>query len=69
MGLRDANGVGPRTEHSELSRLNGWPAGFPVNASSRISRCATHDSGPARLAIPLLLWTFTIYSLRSLPAH
>jgi len=44
----------------KLSRLNGWPAGSPVNASSRISRRATHDSGPVRLAIPLLLWTFTI---------
>ncbi len=51
-----------------LSRY-GWPASSPVNASSRTSRCVTHDSGPVWLAIPLLLRTFTFYSLRSLPAH
>src|SRR5258707_12232806 len=39
------------------------------NASSRTSRCVTHDSGPVWFAIPLLLRTFTFYSLRSLPAH
>ncbi len=40
-----------------------------MNASSRTSRYVTHDSGPAWLAISLLLRTFTFYSLRSLPAH
>jgi hypothetical protein len=47
----------------KISRLNGWPAGSPVNASSRTSRCATHDSGPVWFAIPSLLETFTLYSL------
>src|SRR5258708_13049216 len=58
----------PRT-NLKISRLNGWPASSPVNASSRTSRCVTHDSGPVWLAIPFLLRTFTFYSLRSLPAH
>ena len=34
-----------------------------MNASSRTSRCATHDSGPVWFAIPSLLETFTLYSL------
>src|SRR5258708_12373150 len=58
----------PRT-NLKISRLNGWPANSPVNASSRTSRCVTHDSGPVCLAIPLLLRTFTFYSLRTLPPH
>ena len=37
--------------------------GSPINASSRTSRCATHDSGPVWFAIPFLLETFTLYSL------
>src|SRR5258708_39625535 len=48
---------------AKISRLNSWPAGSPVNASSRTSRCATHDSGPVWFAIPSLLETFTLYSL------
>src|SRR6267142_2054913 len=52
----------PRT-NLLLSRLDGWPAGSPVNASSRTSRCATHDSGPVWFAIPFLLETSTLYSL------
>ena len=28
-----------------ISRLNGWPAGAPVNASPAASRLPTHDSG------------------------
>jgi hypothetical protein len=47
------------------SNLNGWPAGSPVNASSRTSRCATHDSGPVWFAIPFLLRTFTFALCRS----
>jgi hypothetical protein len=54
----------PRT-NLKLSRLHGWPAGSPVNASSRTSRCATHDSGPVWFAIPLLLRTFTFALCRS----
>ncbi len=65
----DPEWLAVRAASEKDSRLNGWPAGTPVNASSRTSRCVTHDSGPAWLAIPLLLRTFTFYSLRSLPAH
>ena len=43
--------------------FNGWPAGSPVNASLRTSRCTTHDSGPVWFAIPFLLETSTLYSL------
>ena len=35
----------------------------PVDISSRISECATHDSERVWLAVPLLLETFTLYSL------
>jgi len=53
--------------HCELVSLfrgfNGWPGGSPVDASSRTSLCATHDSGPVRFAIPFLSETFTLYPL------
>ena len=52
-----------------LSRLDGWPMCTPVNASSRTSRCATHDSGPMWFATPSSQWTFTTYSLPVSPAH
>jgi hypothetical protein len=39
----ESDGIGTRIEF--LTRLNGWPARTPVNASRRTSRCATHDSG------------------------
>src|SRR4029077_7634644 len=48
-----------------ISGLNGWPAGSPVNASSRTSRCATHDSGPVWFAIPSLLETSLFTLCRS----
>ena len=35
----------------------------PVDISSRISECATHDSEPVWLAVPSLLETVTLYSL------
>ena len=45
-----------RRRHPEvvISRLNGWPARTPVNASPLPSRAATHDSGPMRFATPSL---------------
>jgi hypothetical protein len=47
-----------------LSRLHGWPAGSPVNASSRTSRCATHD-----LEASMVCYSFSLEDLRlcSLP--
>lgn len=45
VAFRESDGVGTRIEF--LSRLNGWPARTPVNASSGTSRCTTHDSGTA----------------------
>src|SRR5271166_2647071 len=72
VAFRYANSVGT-LNNLKLSRLDGWPAGSPVNASSRTSRYVTHDLGPAWgpawLAMSLLLRTFTFYSLRSLLAH
>jgi hypothetical protein len=35
-----------------ISRLNGWPARSPVNASPHTSRYAAHDSGPVWFAMP-----------------
>ena len=47
----------PRSTHrlrsgTWITRLNTWPARIPVNASSRPSRAAAHDSGPVRVATP-----------------
>jgi hypothetical protein len=43
-----------RRRHPEavISRLNGWPARTPVNASPSPSRTPTHDSGPSWIATP-----------------
>src|SRR5215207_3098428 len=43
-----------RRRHPEavISRLNGWPARTPVNASPSPSRTPTHDSGPSWVATP-----------------
>ena len=38
-----------------LSRLNTWPTGTPVNASSPTSRRETHDSGPMGFALPFIV--------------
>lgn len=45
-----------------ISRLNGWPALSPVNASTTPSRAPPHDSGPGWFAIPFLCRTFINYS-------
>jgi hypothetical protein len=44
-----------------ISRLNGWPALSPVNASTATSRPPPHDSGPGWFAIPFLCRTFINY--------
>ena len=41
-----------------ISQLNTLPACTPVNASMAASRLATHDSGPGRIATPLLYDSF-----------
>lgn len=43
-----------RRRHPEavISRLNGWPARTPVNASPSPSRTPAHDSGPSWIATP-----------------
>jgi hypothetical protein len=39
-------------EKRPLSRLNGWPAHTPTDASLLPSRAAAHGSGPMRIATP-----------------
>ena len=46
-----------------LSRLNGWPARSPADASPTSSRMPAHGSGPMWFAIPSSQWTCTTYSL------
>src|ERR1700726_4700546 len=46
---------------SFLSRLDGWPARSPADASPTSSRTPAHGSGPMRFAIPSSSWTFTTY--------
>ena len=46
-----------------ITRLNGWPAVSPVNASAAPSRAPPHDSGSGWFAIPSLYRTFIDYSL------
>src|SRR5208283_1083136 len=40
---------------TELSRLNTWPTGATVNASTLASRPAAHDSGPMWFALPSIV--------------
>src|ERR1700730_15263716 len=46
-----------------------WPVGAPVNASSRTSRCATHDSGTVWFVIPFLFRDFHSLLFVDLPPH
>src|SRR5271169_5687474 len=62
-----SNRVG--TRDLSLSRLNGWPARSPVNASLTPSRMPAHDSGSLWFARPSVQRTCTTYSLPVLPAH
>src|SRR4051812_31421130 len=57
VGNASASGI------TELSRLNGWPARSPADASPVPSRGPTHGSGPMWIAIPSSQWTLTTYSL------
>ena len=50
IAFRQQNGVGVRNEG--LSRLNGWPAHTPADASPVPSRAPAHGSGPMRFASP-----------------
>ena len=49
--------------NSFLSRLNGWPARTPTDASRASSRMHAHGSGPMWFATPSSQWTCTTYSL------
>ena len=49
--------------NSFLSRLNGWPARSPTDASPASSRMTAHGSGPMWFATPSSQWTCTTYSL------
>jgi hypothetical protein len=57
VGNASASGI------TELSRLNGWPARSPADASPIPSRGPPHGSGPMWFAIPSSQWTLTTYSL------
>jgi len=53
----------PRSRHRfrdgvSISRLNGWPARPPVNASPSSLRTKAHDSEPVWIATPSLYETF-----------
>jgi hypothetical protein len=48
---------------SRPSRLNGWPARSPADASPVSSRMPMHESGSMRIATPSSRWTCTTYSL------
>ena len=50
VAFRQQNGVGARNEG--LSRLDGWPAHTPADASPTPSREPAHGSGPMRIATP-----------------
>ena len=61
VAFRSEYSVGPRD--NLLSRLNGWPACSPTDASPTPSRTLPHGSGPMWGATPSSQWTLTIYSL------
>src|SRR5262249_13317116 len=52
-----------RRERPTLSRLNGWPARSPADASPTSSRMLAHGLGPMWAATPSSRWTCTTYSL------
>lgn len=61
VAFRSLDSVGARD--NTVSRLNGWPACSPTDASPTPSRRPAHGSGPMWFATPSSQWTFTIYSL------
>ena len=54
---------------SFLSRLNGWPARSPADASPTSSRMPAHGSGPMWFAIPFIVVDLHHLLLAGLPAH
>src|SRR3954454_3569139 len=52
-----------------LSRLNGWPARSPADASPLASRPDTHGSGPTWIATPSVVSDSHRLLLAGLPAH
>jgi hypothetical protein len=52
VAFRNVNAVD--TRDIGLSRLNGWPARSPADASRAASRPLAHDSGPMWIATPSL---------------
>src|SRR5665213_2468223 len=53
--LPSASQTASASRTTELSRLNTWPTGAPVNASFLASRPTTHDSGPMGFALPFIV--------------
>src|SRR5665213_4414289 len=53
--LPSASRTASASRTTELSRLNTWPTGAPVNASSLASRPTAHDSGPMWFALPFIV--------------
>ena len=66
LAFRLRNDVGVR--EIIFSRLDGWPAHSPTDASLRPSRAAAHGSGPMRIATPSSYRTHQLLSA-GLPAH
>ena len=52
-----------------LSRLNGWPARSPADASPSPSRVPTHGSGPRWFRYAFLVEDLHPLLLAGLPAH
>ncbi len=61
--LPSAIGTASATGTIFLSRLDGWPAPSPADASPSTSRPPTRGSGPMRIATPSSCRTFTDYFL------
>jgi hypothetical protein len=61
VAFRQENDVGAR--EVGLSRLDGWPAHTPADASPVPLQAPAHGSGPMRFATPSSWRTFTAYSL------
>src|SRR5438128_12071994 len=61
--LPSATPTASAPRNSFLSRLNGWPARTPADASPTSSRMPAHGLGPMRFAIPSSQGTCTPYSL------
>jgi hypothetical protein len=61
VAFRNVNAVD--TRDIGLSRLNGWPARSPADASPISLRLPAPGLGPMWVASPSSWWTFTSYSL------